>query len=287
MAQVARSAWGSQTRGRSGRSSPRAPGDYWTLSTRPLHALALLLPLIALYEIGSVWWLEGDGARRTIRAEKLLSAFFELFGSVGLIAPGIMIIAVLLAWHVLSRDAWRLRGNVVAGMALEAALWSLPLLVLGALVQRLSLGGVGIEAALQTGAEGAGGGGGGGGVGAAPGPSLASLSVWARVSIAIGAGLYEELLFRMVAIALLHLIVKDLLKLSENAARAVAVAGSALAFALYHDQTFAGGAIQWPALAFFMAAGVFFACLYIFRGLGIVAGAHAAYDIFVLAVLPG
>lgn len=259
--------------------------DYWSLSSRPLHTLIFLVPFIGCYAAGSLYYLTdtATGVRQNIRAEKLLNGFFELFGSAGLLVPGLAIVAVLLAWHVVSRDAWRVRPMVLVGMVLEAALWSLPLLVFGALMQRMAegAGAGGIEAvaaspALWQGGEPA---------------TIADLSWQARVSIALGAGLYEELLFRLVAIALLHFVVRDALKSGEGTARAVAVVGSALAFALYHDQVFVSpgapgfAGVNLHTLAFYVLAGVYFACLYLFRGFGIVVAAHAIYDVFVLVVL--
>ncbi len=281
-----RSAWA----GREARGKPARPGasgggggwgggeDYWKLSARPLASLVLLLPLIVFYELGSLWYLTDNstGAQQTIRAEKLMHGFFDLFGVLGVMAPGLAIVAVLLAWHVLARHPWRIRPLVITGMALEAALWSLPLLVFGALMQRLGQMSTGLEAAAAL-----------GGVG--------ELGWQARLTISIGAGLYEELLFRMLAIAALHLIVKDLLQAGEGLARVAAVVGSAVAFALYHDQVYAGAAADPSAASFlglliqpfifYTAAGVFFAILYLLRGFGVVAAAHAVYDILVLVIL--
>lgn len=273
--------------------------DYWTLSSRPLHTLIFLVPFIGCYAVGSMYYLtdSATGVRQNIRAEKLLNGFFELFGSAGLVVPGLAIIAVLLAWHVVSRDAWRVRPLVLVGMVLEAALWSLPLLVFGALMQRMGQGAGGLEAMSvapvlwQSGWGGVGGVSGGGEMLPAAAATIADLSWQARVSIALGAGLYEELLFRLVAIALLHFVMRDALKSGEGAARAVAVIGSALAFALYHDQVFVpagapGFAGMNPhTLVFYTLAGIYFACLYLFRGFGIVVAAHAIYDVFVLVVL--
>lgn len=246
--------------------------DYWTLSARPLHTLVFVTPLVLLYEIGSILYLTDldSGTQKVIRAEKLLSQFLNVFGVVGLLVPGLAMLGVLLIWHVVSRDRWQVRPLVTLGMLLEAALWALPLLVLGAAVKR---------AAVLTGAA-----------AMQVGPSMAAADVhalpWqARLTISLGAGLYEELLFRLVAIAALHFLVKDLLRLSETLARAVAILGSALAFAFYHDATVVAGAVQWSTLLFYTAAGVYFACIYLFRGFGIVVMAHALYDVIVLVLL--
>lgn len=258
--------------GRSGFAAGRGD-DYWTLSSRPLYALCLTFPLVLLYELGSLIYLTDlkSGQQQVIRAEKLLGTFFQTFGVVGLVVPGLAMLLVLLIWHVLSRDRWKVKPVVLLGMTMESALWSLPLLVFGALLQRAALGQIGTNSAMVAGSG---------------ADAFNTLSWQALLTISLGAGLYEELLFRLVAIAGLHFFVKDLLKLDEVTARVAAIMGSALAFAVYHDVTLSGGGINWHALGFYTAAGIYFACIYLFRGFGIVVAAHAIYDVIVLVVLP-
>lgn len=244
--------------------------DYWLLSARPLHALALLTPLVLLYELGSLLYLTDlrHGEMRTIKAKNLLADFMQVFGVAGLLAPGVAMLVVLLFWHMLSRDRWQVRPLILLGMVLEAALWTLPLVVFGALLKQAAA-----SAGLWA---------------AAGADDLSNLSWQARATISLGAGLYEELVFRLVAIALLHFAARDVLQLSEKVSRIVAIGGSAVAFALYHRVTLAGGDLNWPALVFYTAAGVYFATLYLYRGFGVVVATHALYDLMVLVLLrPG
>ncbi len=231
----------------------RSATGYLARSTEPLHILVFLLPLIAMYEIGSAIWLvdpETGGILETIRAHRLLYKFFETFGVGGAMLPGVALVVVLLVWHALSKKSWRIRPAVVALMALESAAWTLPLLVLGQAAGLVAL-------AAGAGAE----------------PTDRPLG--ASITIAVGAGLYEELLFRMVAIALLHFILVDLIQIERRAGTWAAVALAALAFAAYHD--------DWSArFVFLLAAGGFFGALYVTRGFGVVVGAHTLYDVIVL-----
>ncbi len=246
--------------------------DYWGLSARPLHSLVFLLPLVLLYELGALVSLTNAaaGIQETIRAKKLLDLFFSTFGVAGLLVSGIAMLVVLLFMHVLGRERWSVRPWVVVGMVFEAALWALPLMVFGAVFLRAG-------AMLDPAAAVAGGGG---------GSALLEKSLLARATIAVGAGLYEELLFRLVGVAVLHLIAKDILRSREAVARVVAVVGTAAAFAVYHDVAGPGGVVDWSALGFFFVAGVYFGAIYVARGLGIVVGAHAAYDLIALVILP-
>lgn len=259
---------------RSPRPSPRARPSrdgYWGISARPLHILAFLLPLVVLYEFGSAVYLITDtaGTHRTIQAQRLLGQFFELFGVVGLFLPGIALLTVLVVWHVLLGDRWKLDLRVIGGMAVEAAGWTLPLLVLAAVHSRATSPGA-PAAVLAVGSGG----------------DLLGMPWQARLTISIGAGLYEEMLFRLLLIAFLHLVLADLALIRKNLAYPLCVVGSALAFAMYHDVTLAGGAgTDWAKFLFFLASGIYLGTVYVLRGFGIVVGTHAMYDALVLVLL--
>jgi hypothetical protein len=249
------------------KTAPVAPprdGYFW-LSMRPLHILAFLLPLIGLYELGSIIYLSdpGRGIIETIAARNILSGFFEAFGVATFYLPGIALLVVLLIWHVLVKDRWTLDLRVLGGMGMESALWMLPILILGKLIAPQT-----IPAAM-----------------ASP-DGFHDLGLGARVTLSVGAGIYEELLFRLIAIAAVHFVVVDLLRAKAPAGYVAAAIVSAAAFALYHDIRSPEGLIQWPLAAFYFAAGLYFAGLYIVRGFGIVVATHALYDIVVLAILP-
>ncbi|MFT3686967.1 MAG: hypothetical protein QM783_18940 [Phycisphaerales bacterium] len=110
--------------------------DYWTLSRLPLHALVFLIPLIVLYELGSIAYLRDPAANVTtqIRAESLLNLFFQYFGVLGAMVPGITLAVVLLTMHIIRKDRWSVKPMVVTGMYMESAMWVLPLIVLAAVV---------------------------------------------------------------------------------------------------------------------------------------------------------
>jgi membrane protease YdiL (CAAX protease family) len=246
----------------------RLSAAYAELSTRPLYVLLFLLPLIALYEIGSIFYLTGDGFRETIRAHSILLEFFQDFGVAGPFLPALSLTAVLVAWHVLRGDAFRVKPAVLGGMALESVGWTIPLIVLIALIQLAARGSGAPTAAAQT-----------------QPVSLLDLPWQSRVAISIGAGLYEELLFRMVGMAAVHLVLVDLARMSERWGAALAILLSAAAFAVYHDVVGAHGEIDAVKAFSLLSAGAYFGLVYYLRGFGIVVAVHALYDIFALVVL--
>jgi membrane protease YdiL (CAAX protease family) len=252
------------------RRGSRSAGGYLELSRTPLHVMLFLAPLIALYEIGSSMYLsDGRGFTETIRAHSILLGFFQDFGVAGRFLPGIAILTVLAVWHVLAGDRLRVRPWVIPAMALESLAWTIPLLVLLALVGDTTRSGHAAELMPCA---------------AMPTDVLTSLPWQARGTISIGAGLYEELLFRMIGIAGLHLVLVDLGRLSNRTGSIIAVALTAAAFAAYHDPIGADGAIQWPRAIQLACAGAYFGGVYLGRGFGVVVAVHVLYDLFVLIV---
>lgn len=245
---------------------------YAELSIRPLHVLVFLAPLLIAYEIGSLLYLSNPstGVVETISARRMISTFFETFGAFGLYLPGVALATVLLIWHLLRRDPWTIHVPVMPLMLMEAVLWTLPLIVLAMILPRITQ-----MAEVVTWPP------------HLAGADIRSLGWQARLTISIGAGLYEELVFRVVAIAALHFVLVDLLGVRRNAGAALSVIISALAFAFYHDLRTAGGQLDIPLAIFLTVAGLYFGLIYIWRGFGIVVAVHALYDVVALVLAPG
>jgi len=248
-------------------------GWYLELSQKPLQILIFLLPLVALYEIGT--WLYATGAAIgapgnesiTISAYKLLNDFFGAFGVGGLYLPGVALVTVLFFWHVLARDPWEVHLGVPLVMLIESFLLAMPILVLDQMINRLFAGDSSAAMALLS------------------GPPLESLSWQARLTLSVGAGLYEELVFRMIVIALVHMALVDLGKMKSGRGAIIALIVSAVAFTFYHD-LHANGVISPRLIVFYFTSGLFFASVYVIRGFGVVVGAHAMYDAVVIVILP-
>ena len=264
----------------SGKKSPaklKMPGheSYAVLSTRPLHILFFLLPLIILYELGSFFYLVDatHGVVKTIAARSLMARFFELFGASSLHLPAVVLVVVLLLWHWLLKDKSTIKPAVLGGMLLESILWTMPLLVLGLLLWSQPAAVAQVDPAPAD-----------PNIGAAA--SLHQISWQARLTLSIGAGLYEELLFRLVIITLVHFLVADVVRQRQGAAYVCAAVISAILFGLYHDTRLPGGGADLRLLGFYVGAGLYFAVLFIFRGFGIVVGAHALFDVVTLVLIP-
>lgn len=239
-----------------------ATSPYSLAATRPLHVLLFLLPLLVAYEVGSIMYLSGHGsADAALGARRLFAIFFELFGVAGLHVPPVILVAVLLIWHLMLRDPAKPRPWVLVGMGLESCVWAVPLLVFSLVL-------AGRTPALA---------------GVVPAPE----SWQARLTVAIGAGIYEELIFRFILITAAHFVFVDIIRLKDRTANIIAVILSAGGFvALHHFFPPLGGSMTLRAFVFFAVAGVYFSMLFLTRGFGIVVAVHALYDTVVLLAFP-
>jgi hypothetical protein len=255
---------------------PGAWAIYLDLSQRPLQVLIFLLPLLILYELGTLLFLDTDGMREIVRARLMLTQLLDAFGAVGFHLPPILLTVVLLCWHAAYKPKpdypkSSFRGDVMVGMGLESFLWAVALVVIGAILAN----GLGTKLLpfAQTGPVGA-------------GSPPAELGLMARLTLSIGAGLYEELVFRWMLIAFVHFVLADLLRTGEHWAYGVAIALSAVTFAFYHNVRMGPGAeLHLPLLITYVMGGAYFAIIFVLRGFGIVVASHALYDVIALAIL--
>ena len=105
-----------------------------------------------------------------------------------------------------------------------------------------------------------------------------------EIALSSGAGIYEELVFRLVAISLIMLVGVDLLHLPKTQTAVVAIALSSLLFAAHHHPPLGSEEFNLANFTFRTAAGVYLAGIFWYRGYGPAAGCHAAYNITVVAL---
>lgn len=230
--------------------------SYLEQSERPLAAMLVVAPLAVVYELGTRGAFDGWlGTTTNLRADQLvafdlLRRGFERLGLTASLLPAGLLIACLLGWHLARRDRWTVRPGVLCGMAVESLLLAIPIALLGAAMSRA------FPLSASQGNEG--------------------------VLLSIGAGLYEELLFRLLGFAVLHLILADVMRLPAWLAMSGTVLLSATAFALYH--CLGSEAFQWPSFVFRSVAGAVLGMIFLTRGFGITALSHVAYNLILCAV---
>ena len=234
---------------------------YFTATRQARYSLLFALPLLLLYEGLAVTL--SDTAASGVRngADVLLKTLFIMLGGKwGLMVFGV----VLFGWGaaLILRDfklhPGKLSGKFVGLMLLESILYAA---LFGSLVANLT------QLLLQ------------GPLSIVQGGTFESFSFGTQLVVSLGAGLYEELLFRV-------LLVSGLLALGKWAGIGVApniamgVVASALIFSGFHYVGPYGDPLTLPSFTFRAIAGLLLSGLYVARGFGIVAWTHALYDVF-------
>ncbi len=105
---------------------------------------------------------------------------------------------------------------------------------------------------------------------------------WTRLMVSLGAGIYEELLFRVLLVGALAAAARALLGWRPVTAGVAATLAGAAIFSAFHYIGPYGDRWQLYSFAFRMVAGLFFSGLYLARGFGITAWTHALYDVLLL-----
>lgn len=256
------------------------PDSYLDRTSRPIYALVYLLAFMMLYEIGTFLIHPETLTQSLAQPQVRVVAFVwvqNLLEFVGFssrmtwIAAPFVVIVILLALQFTSKAKWQVRLGDFIPMTLECILLAVPLIVLSLILNRngpLSPTPAAALVPLQEVAE-----------------PLVQRMVMVDIITGIGAGIYEELIFRLILICLLMMLFQDALGLQKNNAIFVAVLISALLFSAHHHFFFANGRFfrgdpfTIGKFVFRTLAGVYFAALYAVRGFGIVAGTHAFYNI--------
>ena len=233
------------------------PLGYWEESARPLVSLIFVIPLLAIYEIGVV--LLGPQALRN-GVDVWLRTFLEAIGFGQYLLLPVLTICFLLGWHHMKRQRWTVTPRVLPLMLLESAI--LGLLLLGFAHWLAAV----MDLEVAAGTE----------------PALPSEIVRQMIAYA-GAGIYEELLFRLILIPVLWQVLA-MFGVQKVPAAIGAVLLSSLIFSAVHYDfvTAAGDSFEWYSFTFRFLAGVVFACLFAFRGFGIAAVTHALFNMFTL-----
>lgn len=216
-----------------------------------MTSLLFIAPLLIAYELGVL--VLGAEAART-GADVWLRFLLERIGlGQYFLLPGLTV-GMLLAWHYLTGRPWRVGRGTLAGMTVECAIL--------AIVLRLFLQAQGLLFEILA-------------------PSPAELGSLARSAVAyLGAGIYEELLFRLMLFSAIAWLGARA-GFSAGLAAVVAAALGSLLFAAAHHVGPYGDPLVPFAFVFRFLAGLFFSALFAVRGFGIAVGAHAGYDLLV------
>ena len=228
--------------------------NYWRYSRSAYYSAVAALPLLVIYEIlivlsQSRYWGIRNAADVWIRT--FLMAFDLQAQHITFVLIGISLALIPIAKS--RARGIKLKANYFALMFAECLAFSL---VLGVVLQYiLRLGG------LSSGGLGSG--------------------LMQNLALSVGAGLFEEIIFRVILLNLLYLLLSTLLR-KKVVAAVVSVLLASFLFSLSHYVGTMADTWQLYSFIFRWGAGLLFTLLYFIRGFAITAYTHALYDIWVL-----
>jgi membrane protease YdiL (CAAX protease family) len=295
-----------------------AQDSYLERTSRPIYALVFLLPFIIFYEVGTILINTDILNQSQVRVVAFvwMQNFLEYLGSGGKlvwVAPPLAVIIILVALQLASRKRWWFGFGDIWPMGIECILLAVPLIVLSLFLNSsagpqndmdqfgnttaqvrpascikydskseihdiqcdkvvLRCSSIAGSSLLRATTD-------------TDGSEVKSEPLLASIITGIGAGIYEELVFRLILICLLMLLFQDVLRLSHKNSIILSVLISAGLFSAHHHIVLLNGqlalsaAFNWTEFGFRTIAGVYFAVLFAIRGFGITAGTHAFYDI--------
>jgi len=248
-------------------SISRLASGYWGESSKPMAGLVFIAPLLIVYEFG-VLVLGPESVRNG--ADLWLRELLKWIGFGQYFLLPTLTVCILLSWHYTTRRPWRLSSGVLSGMIVECVLLTICLRLL------LQLQGTLFEAVVAPN-------------GPLEGRGAVALDVSGTVRAAVGflgAGVYEELLFRLMLLPAAGWTLRQV-GIGRRPSTFLAVLLTSLMFAAAHYIGEYGETLNladfpfWFGFMFRFLAGVFFSMLFVYRGFGIAAGTHAGYDLLV------
>ena len=226
---------------------------YFQLSRSPHYSLIFAIPLLIAYEGFALFLNHSDlyGIRNS--ADVFLKLFLAYVGIHGFFGFGAAMLVALILFRVVGggRRFGSIRPGVLIWMLAESLVYSL---VLGTLVSAMT------HLLL-----------------AQPFP----LSRSAQILVSLGAGIYEEFVFRVLLLAALVFLLHRLLRLQQFVAYGLAAGLGAFLFAAFHYIGPFGDPLQLPSFVFRFVAGLVLTGLYFGRGYGITAYTHSLYNLWV------
>ena len=223
----------------------------------PLDDLALTLPVFVAYHLGVVF-LPMRNAADVVTHELVALAQNDLLAYSGLtLAIGLLYSGVMLVLGRKYSLHWQ-RFALVAG---EGVLYAVMMrMIAGYVVGRLRLA-----------------------AGGAPIQGVLAGSV-----MSLGAGFYEELVFRVILFGLGLHVVRALFKAKQGSRRLVSwlvwAALTAALFSGWHYVGDLGDDFEWKSFTFRWVCGMVFTVIFAFRGFAPAVWTHALYDLWVIVL---
>ena len=241
---------------------------YFRASRSPRYSFLFAFPLLLAYEGLALYLPRSETHGYRVGAEVIMRSVFDVVGGGwGAAAFG----AVMIGWagFLVVRDMRANgkpdRASMYVRMILESVVLAFALgMSAGLLTNR-------VVNALQ--------------LLRATGTRSTAVDVPTQLMLSLGAGVFEELLFRVVLVSVLIALSYIILGTGPKMSAAIAVILSALIFSGYHYIGSGGDHFAWASFIDRAIGGLLLNLVYVLRGFGIAAWSHSLYDVGVLLLL--
>lgn len=213
------------------------------------------LPLIILYEVMIVAANQGRISQVRVGAEVWLKQLLAMIGGAGLAVMGaiVLIVGVAIIYGE-RRKSIPIRLRYFGWIVVESAVY-------GVVVAFLVSATVGAIFAM-----------------AAP---ASPDGLWVKLALSIGAGIYEELLFRVILVGGLFWLLNRFVSPKRHAYLLAAFIGAAIFSAVHYIGVY-GDVFTLPSFTFRFLFGLVLNGIFLWRGFGVAAWTHALYDVMVV-----
>ena len=228
--------------------------SYWRSTRSPLYSFLFTVPLFLIYEIGIFLTSSDDMFVLRNGADALMRQILATFGITGLYWVGLIFFIGFIIAFILQRKYWeetQIHSDYFLLMMVESVGWSVLIYFLMTNVYLLLMNPTGSMLVQQ-------------------------------VTLAVGAGIYEEFLFRVLLIAGISVILGFIFQWSDKTRNWAAMVIAAGIFSSFHFIGEYGDFFSFNIFMVRFLAGIALGTLYFLRGFGITAWSHAVYDLIVL-----
>ncbi len=227
---------------------------YWNNTRSPLYSFLFTIPLFFIYEVGIFFTSSKELISMRNGADALMRQILSTLGIYGFYWMGAIFFLGFIIIYLFHKQYWNdieVEGEHLILMMVESCIWSLALYYFMSNVYVLLMN-----------------------------PSGAFMIQ--QVTLAVGAGIYEEFLFRVLLIAGIAGILGFTFQWNERLKQWIAMLIAAGIFSSFHFMGEFGDYFSFNIFMIRFFAGIVLGILYFLRGFGITAWAHSIYDLIVL-----
>ena len=236
---------------------PRKPRRALQVRGNLLTGIVLVFPLFLLYELGVLFTDVMNGA------DLITQSLIRLVGVKGFVIVQVALGLIMLGLILYLRRHQRFNLRIFIPVLLESGIFAL---TMGTLIVFVMVDLLHIDPRLA----------------AAAGDPVARAGIFERLVLSVGAGVHEELVFRLILLGGLAALGEHVLKQRRWVAVLAAFVISSVLFSLAHHVGPLGEPLRLGVFVYRAIAGMFFGALCQFRGFASAVYTHALYDIYVM-----